>query len=180
MEQVWNACIDCGCVKINQQVRKPRCKSCAVKAARSRPEVKERHRLAWTDAARLELHRQAVKEAMSSADVKDRHLTALNDPEVRIKLSLSHGGDGDLARIDRRREGTDVYRTSELSQWSRAVKQRDRRTCQHCGSNSYLHAHHIKPRILFPEYALEIDNGVTLCKTCHIAEHKRIRSSSSK
>jgi hypothetical protein len=60
----------------------------------------------------LELHRQAVKEAMSSADVKDRHLTALNDPEVRIKLSLSHGGDGDLARIDRRREGTDVYRTS--------------------------------------------------------------------
>jgi hypothetical protein len=28
---------------------------------------------------------------------------------------------------------------------------------------------------MFPELGLEIDNGLTLCQPCHLAEHRRMR-----
>lgn len=55
--------------------------------------------------------------------------------------------------------------------WARAVIGRDAATCQHCGSQDHLHAHHIKPFAEFPELRWDIGNGLTLCAQCHWAVH---------
>ena len=67
----------------------------------------------------------------------------------------------------------------ELSQWARDVKEADNWTCVLCGQKqdgSYWHraeAHHIKPKSMFPDLALEITNGITLCRRCHnLAPHR--------
>lgn len=59
--------------------------------------------------------------------------------------------------------------------WAEAVKERDGWTCQRCGvsppeiEGRFIHAHHIKPRIIGGKNTLE--NGKTLCNSCHPKEH---------
>ena len=68
----------------------------------------------------------------------------------------------------------------KLSDWSKAVRARDGK-CVKCGKLEDLHAHHIRPKATHPELILVLDNGMTLCYTCHKREHElnrpvRIRS----
>lgn len=51
------------------------------------------------------------------------------------------------------------------------MKNRDGNKCVLCGSSENLQAHHVKPTFLYPEYATDVGNGVTLCKSCHHAAH---------
>lgn len=60
----------------------------------------------------------------------------------------------------------------QLASWSKQVRERDGHICTSCGDTKNLHAHHIKKKILYPDLALDLDNGTTLCRTCHIAAHK--------
>ncbi len=61
----------------------------------------------------------------------------------------------------------------QLTAWANRVKQRDNYICQLClTSEGTLHAHHIKPKGLYPDIALDVANGVTLCWDCHKEEHK--------
>lgn len=58
--------------------------------------------------------------------------------------------------------------TPETTKWRKAVFERDNYTCQLCGvRGTYLEADHIKPWAYFPELRRLIDNGRTLCKSCH-------------
>lgn len=57
-----------------------------------------------------------------------------------------------------------------MTKWADVVKARDV-SCRHCGSSDDLHAHHIKPRYLFPDLVDDLDNGLTLCRRCHAKEH---------
>jgi uncharacterized protein YlzI (FlbEa/FlbD family) len=60
-------------------------------------------------------------------------------------------------------------RTSvEYDEWRRSVYKRDNFTCQECGKRGgRLNAHHIKSILLFPELTFAVENGTTLCVTCH-------------
>ena len=49
------------------------------------------------------------------------------------------------------------------------VKERDGK-CLKCGSTERLHAHHIKPWKDYPELRFDINNGTTLCNSCHSKE----------
>ncbi len=52
--------------------------------------------------------------------------------------------------------------------WREAVFKRDDYTCQECKKRGgKLNAHHVKPFSLFPELRYVIDNGLTLCISCH-------------
>jgi hypothetical protein len=57
--------------------------------------------------------------------------------------------------------------------WRQAVLQRDGYACTICGCMTSLHAHHKKPWADHPQQRLEIDNGITLCASCHGATHGR-------
>ena len=58
-------------------------------------------------------------------------------------------------------------------QFRKIVLERDDWTCQKCGTkDSELHAHHIDPVINNPVESCDIDNGITLCKTCHETAHQ--------
>lgn len=52
--------------------------------------------------------------------------------------------------------------------WRRAVLKRDNYECVLCGSDERLEADHIRPWSLFPELRYNVDNGRTLCHSCHI------------
>jgi len=62
-----------------------------------------------------------------------------------------------------------------LEKWRVAVKNRDNHTCQLCGSGESVIAHHIKDTYDFPALSLDMQNGMTLCRTCHINLHHRIK-----
>ena len=65
------------------------------------------------------------------------------------------------------------------ARWREAVRERDDRTCQVCGETAELSiiAHHKKSVTDYPLLRFELDNGVTLCRSCHMAEHNRVSPS---
>ena len=65
-------------------------------------------------------------------------------------------------------ERTKIHHSKEYQLWRKAVFERDNYICRFCGRRGgYLEADHIKPFSLFPELRFAIDNGRTLCKSCH-------------
>jgi len=59
------------------------------------------------------------------------------------------------------------YTQEEYHIWKNLVLEQDNYECQKCGSKENLHCHHIIPVKLKPLFALDPDNGIVLCKTCH-------------
>lgn len=69
-----------------------------------------------------------------------------------------------------------LHASQEYKDWRMAVFSRDHFTCQTCGCGNTrpnpIHAHHIKPKKDFPELVLDVSNGMTLCRACHIEWHR--------
>lgn len=59
-------------------------------------------------------------------------------------------------------------RTVKYKQWVSDIFSRDNWTCQTCGvRGTYLQAHHIKSWAHYPALRYDVNNGVTLCLSCH-------------
>ncbi len=94
--------------------------------------------------------------------------------ETRLKMSLakrgckSHLWKGGISLENKRlREGI------ENRLWRESVFARDSWTCQCCGKiGGELNAHHINNFSQFPEQRTSIQNGITLCKICHLKFHQ--------
>jgi len=60
----------------------------------------------------------------------------------------------------------------ENREWIKAVFKIDDHTCQKClVRGGELVAHHILPWALFPELRFDVENGITLCRSCHKRYH---------
>lgn len=56
----------------------------------------------------------------------------------------------------------------EYVNWRVSVFTRDQFTCQICKKiGGFLEAHHIKSWAKYPDLRFDINNGITLCKSCH-------------
>ena len=64
-------------------------------------------------------------------------------------------------------------KSNEYYLWRKSVFKRDNYTCQRCGDNSgsNLNAHHIINYMENEDLRTDLDNGITLCKTCHKLFH---------
>ena len=91
----------------------------------------------------------------------------------RKKISLAHRGEknsswkGGISKINKT-ERQLAMETVEYHLWRKSVFERDEYTCRICDqAGGRLNADHIKPWSMFPELRYAIDNGRTLCETCH-------------
>lgn len=70
---------------------------------------------------------------------------------------------------------TDKTRSEKgYSKFRKKVLNRDNYTCQLCGSKNDLEVHHIKPYAKYPCLRVSVNNGITYCKQCHKAIHRRM------
>ena len=60
--------------------------------------------------------------------------------------------------------------TAEHYAWRNKIKERDRWQCTKCFSKEKLHAHHIIPWKVDKEKRFDLNNGITLCASCHKKE----------
>lgn len=89
----------------------------------------------------------------------------IDDGEVKLVL-------GKKTPRDRLNQNNRNY--PEYKEWRRLVFERDQYTCQKCGQvGGTLNAHHIKSFKYYPKLRTELNNGITLCKECHILEHRK-------
>ena len=61
--------------------------------------------------------------------------------------------------------------SSEYRDWHNECLRRDWYHCQLCESKERLEVHHIKSYKDYPQERLNLDNGITLCKKCHLEVH---------
>ena len=60
---------------------------------------------------------------------------------------------------------------SEYLDWRKKCLKRDLHLCQLCGTKKKVEVHHIKSYKDFPEERINIDNGIALCRSCHMWVH---------
>lgn len=98
-------------------------------------------------------------------------------PESRKKMSLARRGKFIGSANPNWRGGIQLKDPDRnrypAKMWAKAVKDRDGWACKECGAKDRLHAHHIKKWRDYPSLRYELDNGVTLCHSCHEAAHGR-------
>lgn len=80
---------------------------------------------------------------------------------------------------------TPIHRSIRTSisykKWRKSVFERDDYTCVWCGKRGgELNADHIKAFSTFPELRMDISNGRTLCKSCHLKTDTYARKNKEK
>lgn len=85
---------------------------------------------------------------------------------------------GLIKRYERKIEVFKAWRTSrdrsnpKYKRWRLAVFKRDGFKCQSCGAANDLQAHHIKHWKDDISNRYNVDNGITLCRRCHLKAHE--------
>jgi len=68
-----------------------------------------------------------------------------------------------------------IRKSIEYIEWRKDVYKRDNWTCQECKKKTKdIIAHHINLFSEFPDLRFDINNGVTLCRSCHFKLHRKL------
>jgi 5-methylcytosine-specific restriction endonuclease McrA len=85
----------------------------------------------------------------------------------------------ELGRIRNRglsKERDLIEQTEAYKNWRLSVFRRDSFSCVSCKQRGgSLHAHHISSFAKFPELRTDVNNGITLCDSCHRQLHIQLR-----
>lgn len=176
------------CTKIRAQTDGGVCRSCALYL---RDPVSEATRRKMSQSAlgarRTEQHKSNISKGLAGGRAA-KYWLGKKRPKEAIERGLVNrawyrpseetkrkiGKNNSLAWQKKRFEnGWDgiVVTKGQLQTWRRKVLKRDWHRCQFCASEQSLHAHHIKPKLYYPELALDIKNGLALCRDCHYFVH---------
>jgi hypothetical protein len=64
-----------------------------------------------------------------------------------------------------------IRNSDKYVSWRKICMERDNYKCTDCGVGGYLQVHHIKELAKYPELAYVVDNGKTVCISCHQKIH---------
>ena len=92
----------------------------------------------------------------------------------RLKLSGKNSNFWKGGKMAEYPELERIRKSNEYNLWHKANLERDYFTCQKCKKlRGELRVHHINNFLDYPELRFAIDNGITLCKNCHLDFHKK-------
>jgi len=90
---------------------------------------------------------------------------------VKKRMSGSNNPNYNPNLTDEEREHNRDY--PEYVEWAKTVKDDDEYCCYLCGLEGVrLVSHHILPFSKYPERRTSLENGITLCETCHKQFHR--------
>ena len=197
-------CLECG-KELSNHGDSPRCRKCYItpefreKQKRNSgmlgkhhsPEIRKKIRDSVLGTKRTPEQRKNISRARMGISHK-------HTPTSRLKISIAQRGKlgnnwkGGISKTNYNLRFV-IQHSFEYRQWRSDVFHRDNFTCRKCGDSrgSNLQAHHIKSfqdiindhKITNIEQALKceelwnLNNGVTLCETCHKKTRRRIKSS---
>jgi hypothetical protein len=111
--------------------------------------------------------------AYKNLKIKSNYNPAVRNEEIRRKISASLRGI-DFDDWDGFKEAVNslVRKSVAYQNWRKKIFERDDYTCQKCKKRGkYMIAHHIANFSDNSKLRLEKENGITLCKDCHIDFH---------
>lgn len=170
-------CVRCGEEKNEQEFRPGRhtCKECyalrpirvmsdewrakisAAKKGKKNPE----HSLRLKGKKHSAEHKLAISESLKGRKYSIEHRLAISAGHLRYNKGVV------IEDLDHYRERL------EYKIWREKVLERDGHKCTACGSINRLHVHHINGYYSCFESGLLIENGQTLCQSCHTKLHHR-------
>ena len=139
-----------------------------------RPEVREKISFSKKGTKNFlgKKHTEESKQKISTSNTgQKRSIETVEKIKKARKLqtgSRCPGWKGGITSLIRLMRNNDFY-----SNWRKIVFERDKYTCQICKNKGYLHAHHIIGVNENLDLIYNVDNGITLCKRCHIEFHKK-------
>lgn len=88
--------------------------------------------------------------------------------EVKRTMGAKRGKEHPLWKGGFSRGYKTGYYSKKYCLWRTSIFERDSYRCQTCGQvGIYLTAHHIKSFAHYPKLRFDINNGITLCESCH-------------
>ena len=70
-----------------------------------------------------------------------------------------------------------IRKSKEYKEWRLSVYRKYFYTCQICGKkDKSIVAHHIKNFADYPELRFLVNNGIVLCRSCHLKVHSKIKN----
>lgn len=181
-----NTCVDCG-VEISSTIAE-RCMPCArLHLAQTRePKIKKIGYITIICDYCTKEHQQK----RTNYDPKGKHHYCNKKCEGLHRRQISpHGKDHWKYTTSLTPMFNHIRLLAQYKDWRKEVFNRDDYSCQICGEQGYIQAHHIKSvkQILmdnnittsfeakFCKELWEVDNGITYCINCHKEEHRKER-----
>ncbi len=120
-----------------------------------------------------EEHRRKLSESIRTSEKCKELRRRLAESRVGVKRTDNLGADNPNWKGGVTTENHKIRNSRTYALWRTAVFDRDKYTCVWCGDKNgrgvavVLQADHIKPFCDYPELRFAIDNGRTLCVSCH-------------
>jgi len=148
------------------------------KAGKKRPSFSKEWRRRMSEAHKGKKSYEITDEIRKK--LSEAHKGKHPSEEARRKMSEAQKGEKSyLWKGGITPKNARIRNSIEFRLWREAVFARDNWQCQRCGTRSgngktiVLHPHHILNFAEYLELRFVIDNGITLCKSCHMEFHKK-------